>query len=663
MKCAACQKDVLTGKFCSECGAPLATKPRFGDYEVNEIIGEGGMGRVFKAMQPRLKRAVCVKTLLPQFAKDEAVMTRFEREATTTAALQHPNIVSIIDVGRADDGSPYIVMEYVEGRSLRQVLRDEAPLSAARSIALLDQVLAGLAEAHAHGVVHRDLKPSNVLVTPLKDGSEHCKVLDFGIARTITTDESDPQLTRTGMMLGTPGYMAPEQISSPDFDHRVDLYAAGVILYELLTGNRVFRAPSEVELLKKTLLEDPPKPSSRTSNNISDALDEVCLRAVSRDLKIRYASATDFREALSKAIGPGGPTFVRDPSGMVLEMTPLASATSDGGSNSATNPRALLAAVLATTDPWELAHMLEAFERSLQGLLEGQATEPLGVLLRSLQDAAKDHAQKEPFKAVVTLLRNAFIGRLDTVLEWSSLPEHELVSRWMIKLIGRDGTLPLLERLQQQGTPRERLACVLALRLVEPKVAELVERVRLMPPQVMKAVIHDVAKWPEADALAFATAALGSPSGIHRLAALEGLDDSLALRCGSVIRVRLHDPAPMVRTEALRWIFKLEDEGAVPDLMRLVARPTTAPPERRMLYRTLAHLGGSAMTPLVRALGDETDSASLTELVSLLTRTGDPRALQALKSAAEDSKTPKPLKQLCVESLRSAAMMRPGTPV
>lgn len=233
---------------------------------------------------------------------------------------------------------------------------------------------------------------------------------------------------------------------------------------------------------------------------------------VSRDLKIRYASATDFREALSKAIGPGGPTFVRDPSGMVLEMTPLASATSDGGSNSATNPRALLAAVLATTEPWELARMLEAFERSVQGLLAGQATEPLGVLLRSLQDAAKDHAQKEPFKAVVTSLRNAFIGCLDTVLEWSSHPEHVLVSRWMIKLIGRDGTLPLLERLQQ-GTPRERLACVLALRLVEPKVADLVERVRLLPPQVMKAVIHDVAKWPEADALAFGRRRSALPRG------------------------------------------------------------------------------------------------------------------------------------------------------
>ena len=185
----------------------------------------------------------------------------------------------------------------------------------------------------------------------------------------------------------------------------------------------------------------------------------------------------------------------------------------------------------------------------------------------------------------------------------------------------------------------------------------------MQPPQVMKTVIHEVAKWPEADALAFATTALSSPSAIHRQAALEGLEPSLALRCGPVIRVRLHDPAPMMRAEALRWVFKLEDAGAVPDLMKLVAKPTTTPTERRMLYRTLAHLGGNAMTPLVRALGEESDTTTLSELVSLLTRTNDPLAMSALKSAAEDSKTPKPLKQLCVESLRAAAMTRPEPPV
>ena len=141
---------------------------------------------------------------------------------------------------------------------------------------------------------------------------------------------------------------------------------------------------------------------------------------------------------------------------MVLDMTPLASATLDRGSNSTTNPRALLAAVLETTEPWELARMLEAFERSLQGLLAGQATEPLGVLLRSLQDAAKDHAQKEPFKAVVALLRTTFLGHLDTALEWSSQPEHALVASWMIKIIGHEGTVPLLQRLQQGTAPSRR---------------------------------------------------------------------------------------------------------------------------------------------------------------------------------------------------------------
>jgi serine/threonine protein kinase len=140
-----------------------------GDYEVLDLIGEGGMGRVYRAIQPRLKRAVCIKTLLPQFARDEQVIARFEREATTTATLKHPNIVGIIDVGRAEDGSPYIVMEYVEGRPLRHVLRDEVTSSCvARAIALIDQVLAGLAEAHAHNIVHRDLKPGNVLVVALK---------------------------------------------------------------------------------------------------------------------------------------------------------------------------------------------------------------------------------------------------------------------------------------------------------------------------------------------------------------------------------------------------------------------------------------------------------------------------------------------------------------
>lgn len=655
MKCAACQKEVPSAKFCGECGAALSVKPRFGDYEVEAVIGEGGMGRVFKAIQPRLKRAVCVKTLLPQFARDEQVMARFEREATTTATLKHPNIVGIIDVGRADDGSPYIVMEYVEGRPLRQVLRDEAPLPAARAVALIDQVLAGLAEAHAHNIVHRDLKPSNVLVVALKDGSEHCKVLDFGIARTIGGDESDPHLTRTGMMLGTPGYMAPEQISSGDFDHRADLYAAGVILFELLTGQRLFRAPNETELLKKTLLEDPPKPSSRTANNVPAALDDVVLRAVSRDLKVRYASATDFREALSKALGSGSGIFnVPAPQAMVIDTTPLATATAEKGSSSTTNPRTLLAAVLSSSG-WELSHMLEAFERSVNEIVAAEDAPMVGVVLRALQESAKQHAQQESFKAVVTLLRSTFLAHLETVLVWLGDPARAQVASWVLKVLGREATKPLLERLQ--GTPDERARAVKALRLVESKPADLVELVRSLAPTVLKSLVQQLGHWPDDDAFAFATAALSSPSAPHRQAGLEGLDEKLALRCATIIRARLHDPTPPVRAEALRWVFRLEDDGAVPALMQLIERPATPPQERRMMYRTLAHLGGSALTPLIRALSLETDPSNLSELVTLLTRRGGD-AVEAVKEAAQNPRTPMPLKQLCLDGLKAAQLSR-----
>ncbi len=659
MKCTACQKEVPSAKFCGECGAPLSVKPRFGDYEVEEVIGEGGMGCVFRAIQPRLKRAVCIKTLLPQFARDEQVMARFEREATTTATLKHPNIVAIIDVGRADDGSPYIVMEYVEGRPLRQVLRDEAPVPAARAIALVDQVLAGLAEAHANNIVHRDLKPSNVLVVALKDGSEHCKVLDFGIARVIGsdgTDEAEPHLTRTGMMLGTPGYMAPEQISTGDFDHRADLYAAGVILFELLTGQRLFRAPNETELLKKTLLEDAPKPSSRTANNIPAALDEVVLRAVSRDLKVRYASATDFREALTKALGAStAMPSVSSAQAMVIDTTPLATATEDKGSSSTTNPRTLLAAVLSSSG-WELSHMLEAFERSVNEIVAAEDVLMVGVVLRALQESAKQYGQQESFRSVVTMLRATFLAHLDTVVGWLNDAGRVQVASWVLKMLGREATKPLLEKLQ--GTPDERIRAVKALRVVESKPADLVELVRTLPAPVLKSLVQQLGHWPDDDAFAFATAALNSPSALHRQAALEGLDEKLALRCTTIVRTRLHDPAPLVRAEALRWVFRLDDDGAVPALMQLIERPSTPPQERRMLYRTLAHLGGSALTPLVRALAVETDASNLSELVMLLTRHGGEDAVEAVKEAAQNPRTPKPLKQLCIDGLKAAQMSR-----
>ena len=221
--CSRCKKPVAsTVKGCMACGQPLTLQLKFGDYDAVEVIGEGGMGQVYKAFQRRLKRVVCIKTLLPEFAADQETSSRFAREATTTAALNHPNIVSIFDVGTTPEGVAYLVMELIDGKPLRIVLRDEAPVGVPRAVMLMNQVLAALAEAHTHGIVHRDLKPANVMVVMQRDGTELCKLLDFGIARVLA--ETDERLTRTGMTVGTPGYMAPEQIVGGEVDHRADLY-------------------------------------------------------------------------------------------------------------------------------------------------------------------------------------------------------------------------------------------------------------------------------------------------------------------------------------------------------------------------------------------------------------------------------------------------------
>ena len=237
--------------------------------------------------------------------------------------------------------------------------------------------------------------------------------------------------------------------------------------------------------------------------------------------------------------------------------------------------------------------MLEAFERSVNEIVAAEDAQMVGVMLRALQESAKQHGQQESFKSVVTMLRATFLVHLETVLAWSSDPARAQVASWVLKVLGREATKPLLEKLQ--GTPDERVRAVKALRLVESKPADLVELVRSLPPAVLKSLVQQLGHWPDDDAFSFATAALNSSSAPHRQAALEGLDEKLALRCATIVRTRLHDPAAPVRAEALRWVFRLEDDGAVPELMRLIERATTPPQERRMMYRTLSHLGGSAV--------------------------------------------------------------------
>ncbi|MBE2248397.1 MAG: protein kinase, partial [Myxococcus sp.] len=292
--CARCQKPV-------EPVDPMIGRV-IGGFKILSVIGAGGMGKVYRAEQTKLQRVACIKTLLPELANDPDVAVRFEREGVATALMKHPNIVGIYDFGRTDDNILYIAMEFVDGRPLRSILRTEAPVPARRAIGLVDQILSALDEAHANGVVHRDLKPANVLVSRNRDGSELVKVVDFGIAKLVGSHKSEEELslTRTGTMVGSLGYMAPEQILGEEVTAQADLYATGVVLWELLCGRRLFPGKSDLELAQKHLTQAPPSPSSVASLPLPNYLDEVVLKALEKSPERRFRTAKEFKEALER---------------------------------------------------------------------------------------------------------------------------------------------------------------------------------------------------------------------------------------------------------------------------------------------------------------------------------------------------------------------------
>jgi len=214
---------------------PLTSGTRFGPYEIVSAIGAGGMGEVFRARDPRLGRDVAIKVLPEAFAADPDRRTRFEREAQTVASLSHPNVISVFDTG-VEAGRVYLVMELLSGDSLREQLK-QGPIVPRKAIDIAVQIARGLAAAHDKGLVHRDLKPENIFLQP--DG--HVKILDFGLARGFTPDASGATqtggITDPGLVMGTVGYMAPEQIRGHAVDARTDLFALGAVLYEMLAGH------------------------------------------------------------------------------------------------------------------------------------------------------------------------------------------------------------------------------------------------------------------------------------------------------------------------------------------------------------------------------------------------------------------------------------------
>jgi hypothetical protein len=274
---------------------------RLGDrYRIEAMVASGGMAEVWRATDEVLGRPVAVKVLHDRLARDRDVMARFRREAVAAARLSHPAVVRVFDTGD-EEGLHYIVLELSEGRTLQDVIDGDAPLPPSEAVAMIRTVLQGLAHAHRGGVIHRDVKPSNVLL----DGNGLVKVTDFGIAKASFADD----LTTTGNMMGTAKYLAPEQVEGGPIDARADLYAAGIVLYELLTGRPPFEA--ETNLAAATMrLTTEPRPPGALRPGIPRSLDQVVMRALARDPDGRYQSAEEMSAALERAMPGSGPAGV-----------------------------------------------------------------------------------------------------------------------------------------------------------------------------------------------------------------------------------------------------------------------------------------------------------------------------------------------------------------
>ena len=281
-----------------------------GRYRIVRKLGSGGMADVYMAEDQQLGRRVALKVLHRRFAEDEQFVERFRREASSAAGLSHPNVVAIFDRGEWD-GTYYITMELVDGRTLKEIVREKGPAPAAAAVDLTLQILRAARYAHKHGIVHRDIKPHNVLI----DQDGRVRVTDFGIARAGTSD-----ITETGSVMGTAQYLSPEQAQGRPVDERADLYAIGIVLYELLTGQVPFDADSPVTVALKQVSEMPAPPANLVPS-IPPAIDAVVLHALEKDPDRRWQNADEFIAALETAIAepqripppPPPPVVVEEP--------------------------------------------------------------------------------------------------------------------------------------------------------------------------------------------------------------------------------------------------------------------------------------------------------------------------------------------------------------
>jgi len=322
---------------------------RIGKYNILERIGRGGMGHVYRALDPLLKREVALKTMLKDLSSDEDLRTRFSREAQSAGGLRHPNIVTIYDLGADDEGTPYIAMEFLTGTDLENVIKNKIELVLLKKLDVIIQTGEGLAYAHSKGIVHRDIKPANIR---LLDNGE-VKIMDFGIAKIAAS-----HFTRTGMIMGTPHYMAPEQIRGEKVDGRADIFSLGVVLYELLVFRKPYPGDNPTTVLFK-IIHSEPEPLTDAHFTPPEGLEEAVLRALAKNPDERYQTCEEFTSDLLRVferVQSSEPTSIMATpdaaqSAFSLSRTPLPRRSSGTPRPSTTTARAKSVPPITPPDP------------------------------------------------------------------------------------------------------------------------------------------------------------------------------------------------------------------------------------------------------------------------------------------------------------------------
>jgi len=304
-------------EYCPHDGSLLATDDEIADpllgavlleqFRVEERIGVGGMGTVYRAHQTTIGRDVAIKVLRAELARDEQAVARFEREARLCTALDHPNLVRVFLSGRLPDGRLYIVMELLQGRSLADELDDQGPPSLERTVVMIMKLCAGLGAVHAAGIVHRDIKPENVYLVQRGRDSDFVKLVDFGVARVLEGEGVGPTTTQSGRVFGTATYISPEAATGDETDHRSDIYSLGVLSYQLLTGELPFEGSTAGAVLMQHVHNEPPPLHEKGRGaDVPDDVAQVVMRALSKEPGARQQTVAEFLDSLAKAAGNAG---------------------------------------------------------------------------------------------------------------------------------------------------------------------------------------------------------------------------------------------------------------------------------------------------------------------------------------------------------------------